>query len=333
MMRAAIVGAGKIAQGFDAPESGTVLTHVKAYRQHGGFEVVAFCDSDPERARAAAHRWNVPHAAGHISELEALKPDVISICTPDVTHLDMLEACLGLSPRLVFCEKPLALDAGKAGAIVERYRDRGVGLMVNYSRRWSDPARACLGILRDGACGKLLGIRARYYGGWFRNGSHLVDLIGLFFNPSVAGGSLLRKDPLQDGDFRLTGSAVLKDGARTFPFHFECLPGDRISHLELELMFENGSFWMGERDGTVWKISGARENSLYPGYFELSEGQPEKADPSQTMRRAVENIHGLLSRGERPLSSGTTALATLEMCGAICSLPEIISNSIWQSSQ
>jgi hypothetical protein len=333
MMRAAILGAGKIAQGFDDPGSGVVLTHVNAYRQHGGFEVVAFCDSDLERARAASRRWNVPHAVGHIGELATWKPDIISICTPDATHLDMLEACLGLGPRLVFCEKPLALDAGRAGAIVERYRDRGVGLMVNYSRRWSDSARACLALLREGACGRILSVRIRYYGGWFHNGSHLADLIGLFFNPSVAGGSLLRKDPMKDGDVRLTGSAVLKDGAHAFPFHFECLPGDRISHLELELMFENSSFWMGERDGTVWKISGIRENSVYPGYFELTESPLEKEDPSQTMRRAAENVYGFLTRGESPLSSGVTALATLETCGAICSLPETVSNSIWQSSQ
>ncbi len=333
MIRTAIVGAGKIAQGFDDPESTNVMTHVKAYRHHGKFEVVAFCDINPERARFAAHRWNVPHAVGRIGELAALKPDVISICTPDATHVDVLEACLGLNPRLVLCEKPLALDISRAGAIVQRYTDRGIALMVNYSRRWSDPAQACLGLLREGTMGDIQSIRARYYGGWFRNGSHLVDLIGLFFNPSVVGGSLLRKDTMPDGDWRLTGSAVLKSSTHAFPFHFECLPVDRISHFELELMFETGSFWMGERDGTAWKISDTRENSLYPGYFELSEGQQEKADSSQTMRRVVENAHRFLSSGESPLSSGATALKSSEMCGAMCSLPEIISNSIWQSSQ
>lgn len=333
MLRAAIVGAGKIAQGFDDPHSSDVMTHVKAYLQHGAFEVVGFCDVDPQRASDAASRWGVPHSTGCIDEVAAWKPDVISICTPDATHVHVLESCLPWKPRLVLCEKPLALDVGSAAAVVRKYANQGVGLMVNYSRRWSDPARACLGLLRDGSFGSIVSIRARYYGGWFRNGSHLVDLIGLCLDPSFAGGSLLRREPLPGGDFRLTGVAVLKAFANVFPFHFECLPGDRVSHLELELMFEKGAFWMGERDGTVWRISGIRENSRHPGYFELSDGVLEKADPSQTMRRLVENAHGFLSRGDSLLSSGATALKSLEICGAICSLPETFGKSIWQSSQ
>jgi hypothetical protein len=106
-----------------------------------------------------------------------------------------------------------------------------------------------------------------------------------------------------------------------------------VAHFELELLFDKGVFWMGERNGTVWKTSGIIENSVYPGYFELDEGCLEKAGPSDAMRRAVENLHGFLSRGEPLLSDGTTALATLEMCGAISSLPKTVENSIWQSSQ
>jgi predicted dehydrogenase len=331
MIRAAIIGAGKIAQGFDDPHGEAVLTHAKAYQKHGGFELVAFCDTDLERARIAAARWKVPHAVDSIRKLAALNPEVISICTPDETHQDMLAACLDLHPRLVFCEKPLALDSCKARDLVERYERENIGLLVNYSRRWSDPAREGNKLIQDGACGKILSIRARYYGGWFHNGSHLVDLIGLFFKPSVAGGGLLRKESLGNGDFRITGSVVLRRDSHAFPFHFECLNEGRASHLELELLFEEGAFWMGERNGTVWRTSGISENAVYPGYYELSEGQMEKTDPSDAMRRAAANIHGFLSHGEPLLSNGATALATLGMCREICSLPETVKNSIWQN--
>ena len=333
MIRAVIIGAGKIAQGYDDVNAEVVLTHAKAYQGHEGFEIAAFCDTDLEIARSAARRWNVPCAVDSIEMLGALNPEVVSICTPDKTHQDMLAACLNFSLRLVFCEKPLALDDGNECEIVAKYKQKNVGLMVNYSRRWSDPANECCRLIRDGKFGEIRSIRARYYGGWFHNASHLVDLIQLFFSPSVVGGSLLRKVPTGDTDFRLTGSAILRHEDHAFPFHFESFSDDFVSHFELELLFEKGAFWMGERNGTVWRTSGIKENSIYPGYYELSEESLKKTDPSDSMRRAVANINGFLSCGEPLLSNGETALATLQMCRTICSLPETVENSIWQNSQ
>lgn len=333
MIPVAILGAGRIAQGFDSVLGDVVLTHAKAYQRHGGFELLAFSDKDPDLARSAAKRWRVPHAVSTMQELRDLKPAVISICTPDETHQDMLASCLDLEPKLVFCEKPLALDFEKAEELVGRYHERNIGLMVNYSRRWSAPARECCRLIQEGGYGKIISVRARYYGGWFHNGSHLVDLLGLFFNPSVAGGSLLRKEAFGHGDFRLTGSAVLKQDEHAFVFQFECNPDDSVSHFELEMLFERGAFWIGERNGTVWRQSGISENSLYPGYHELEEGLLKTADPSGSIQRAVENIDEFLTGGAPLISNGATALATLKRCSAICQLPEIVDYSIWQSSQ
>jgi len=97
------------------------------------------------------------------------------------------------------------------------------------------------------------------------------------------------------------------------------------------LLFERGSFWIGERNGTVWQKSGIIENALYPGFYELEEGATVDADPSDLMSRAIDNIYRFLDRGETLRSNGVTALETLNLCEAICSLPEIVDNSIWQS--
>lgn len=327
MIRVAIIGAGKIAQGFDAPDASTTLTHVKAFQEHGGFEVVAFCDSDPARASEAATRWNVRGALSRVEDLKALAPDVVCICTPDRTHEALLEEVLALNPRLVFCEKPLATDFRRAEVVVERYRSADVPLAVNYSRRWLRALQEWKPQISKGAFGNLLSIRARYYGGWLHIGSHLVDMVQALCEPAVIGGVLLRRDAMGD-DWRLDGSSLLDVQGRVIPFHFESL-GGRVSHFELEMTYEHSSLWIGERGGSGFKVCPVLENPHYPGYFELNEGPLHRIDPSEAMRGAVENIFRHLSRGDVLYSTGTSALQTLKICEDIRSLASV--TITWQN--
>lgn len=332
MIRVVIVGAGKIAQGMDFPRSKTVTTHVRAFQHHGGFEVVAFCDLDLERAKAAARLWGVPHAAKHIEDVASLKPDLVSICTPDSTHFEVLKQSYCLNPQLVFCEKPLALNSNEGLTIVKKCRERNISLAVNYSRRWSKAVQAFRSILHKNIFGKIQSVRARYYGGWLRNGSHLVDVLGCLVSPKVESGFLLQKKKIREGDYRLTGSAVLSVPFATFPFHFECLPENPIAHIEIEFLFEKGSLWMGERNGTAWRISMARQNSKTPEFYELSEGELKKEKSSEMMKKAVRNIHRFHTNGSPLLSNGDSALKTLKMCEVLASFPILKGKTLWKNS-
>lgn len=321
MIRVVIVGAGKIAQGMDVPGSKMISTHVRAFQQHGGFKVVAFCDPDLERAKAAARLWGVPHAARHIANVVPLKPHLVSICTPDSTHFEVLKKSYCLNPRLVFCEKPLALNSHEGLTMVKESRKKNISLVVNYSRRWSKAVQTFRKILDNNLFGKIQSVKARYYGGWLRNGSHLVDLLSWLISPSVECGYLLQKKKIKKGDYSLTGSAVLSVPSASFPFHFESLPENPIAHIEIEFLFEKGSLWMGERNGTSWRVSKARRNSKNPEFFELSEGKLKKEKPSEMMKKAVQNIYRFHTNGSPLLSNGDSALKTLQMCEVLASFP------------
>lgn len=316
MIKVAIIGAGKIAQGYDRPHGVETLSHVKAFQEHGAFEVIAFCDSNLMAAQDAAMHWNVSQAVARVDDVRHVAPDVVCICTPDATHADILHSCIGLSPRLVLCEKPLTTEFSSAKALVERYQSARILLAVNYSRRWLNILREWQQAVSSGSYGSIRSIRARYYGGWFHIGSHLVDLIQFLFDPAVVGGLLLRKEPLPDDDLRLTGTAVLQAGECTFPFHFECFDGS-VAHFEMEMVFENCSLWLSNRNGMVYKFCPVMENALYPGYFELSEGAVLKVEASEAMRGLVKNIYACLSGNEELLSTGASALKTLDICEAI----------------
>jgi len=318
-----IVGAGQVAQGYDNPGSAAILTHAHAFTAHGGFQLVGICDNSLGRAKEAAMRWSVPRAVERVEELADLRPQVVSVCTPVETRAQILAECLKLGPRLVFCEKPLAPDSKTAADLLERFTKSGTALAVNYSRRWIGAFRSWKEGISSGEWGRILSVRARYFGGWLHNGSHLVDLLQYFFQPELRKGVLLSQQPLANGDVALTGSALMETKAGCFPFHFECLPDSPAAHFELELVFERGVLWSGSRDKAVHERRGLRENPIYPGYRYFDVVESTTTEPSEAFVGAVANLHGYLARDEQLLSSGESALQTLRLSEEISRLQAI----------
>lgn len=127
--------------------------------------VVAACDQDVERAE----RMLAPHgedADGRCPEDtfrsvatddvdEALAAaDVAWICTPTVTHREMIERCVAhMVP--VYCEKPLSVDLDGAAAIAASVSDAGlpsqVGLVLRYAAPYAAVAAMCRGEVVVGA--------------------------------------------------------------------------------------------------------------------------------------------------------------------------------------
>ena len=330
--RVAIIGAGKIAQGYNNPGDKTILTHVAAFQQHGGFEVSCFCDKNADRAQTAASRWEVPLAFTELSALADLRPEVVVVSVPDQEHSSVVRQALKFSPRLIFCEKPLALDMAESKKIVQECTAANTVLGVNYSRR----AIGFLASFQERmACrewGRILSVRARYYGGWFHVATHLVDLLSFFLNPGLLGGVLLRKECLGLLDLEISGSAILESAGSRFQFYFEGLGSQSATHFELEILFEKANFWIGERNGTKFRLDMLRENDLYPGYFELGiDGSWQTVDPSEPMQSMVESIFQTLSAGKPPICTGSDALATQGLSTRIAALPLIENSNIWQN--
>ena len=78
------------------------------------FELVAVCDSNPERLASAADRYDLAAFPSFDALLQA-DVDVIDICTPPYLHFEMATAALQ-SGRHVVCEKPLVNSLAEADA-------------------------------------------------------------------------------------------------------------------------------------------------------------------------------------------------------------------------
>jgi predicted dehydrogenase len=170
--------------------------HVPALRA-AGFTVLALVGTDDERTTRRAKRLQIPHATTSVAEAFMIPGvDAVTIATPPHAHAALaIQACE--AGRHVLCEKPFALDAAQAEAMLAAARTAGVAHLVGHEFRWS-PDRAVVaraiaaGLIGEPRTFALVGFvplvadaAARMPSWWFdtaqgggwlgASGSHVVD--------------------------------------------------------------------------------------------------------------------------------------------------------------
>src|SRR5687768_14545706 len=117
--RAAVVGLTGIgAKALDEDPSAPLAqpmpgSHVAAYAVRPDTEVAAVCDLDPARLDDFRSTWGarLPNArcyADGRAMLAEEQIDILSICTSDHQHADLVEQACAAGVRAIFCEKPIA---------------------------------------------------------------------------------------------------------------------------------------------------------------------------------------------------------------------------------
>jgi predicted dehydrogenase len=135
----AIIGAGNIAGNYDekkqAGASG-VYSHAGAYSAHGGFKLSTVYDLDVKKAEDFSRTWGISRSLAELSELYQMRHDVISVCTPDETHVKIVkDILLSGCCATIFVEKPLAMDAAEVDDLIELADHSGINVVVNFQRR------------------------------------------------------------------------------------------------------------------------------------------------------------------------------------------------------
>ena len=115
--------------------------------------LVAVCDPSVERRSALAAR----HSSAPFEDIHALlrsvRPDVITVATPDDRHRDPVLAALEAGCH-VFCEKPLATSVDDARDMVLAATRRGRFLAVDFNRRFGFAYRRARELIHQGLIGR-----------------------------------------------------------------------------------------------------------------------------------------------------------------------------------
>ncbi|MDE2400764.1 MAG: Gfo/Idh/MocA family oxidoreductase [Burkholderiales bacterium] len=151
VLKVAIVGCGKIADG-----------HVEQIRAIGRGEVVAVCDREPLMVEQLAVRMDVPGRFTDLHEMLAtVKPDIVHIATPPESHV--MIACAALDAGChVFVEKPFALTAADAKIILDRAKQVGKRVSVNYLYNFETPGLQLEQLVAKGALGDIVHLDTNY---------------------------------------------------------------------------------------------------------------------------------------------------------------------------
>jgi predicted dehydrogenase len=125
---------GIIGVGFGAQ------VHAPGFRSEG-WEVVAISSRNREKAQKAAAEVGIPDAYGDAMELIGRKDlDAVSIITPPNAHAELSLAALSAGKH-VLCEKPFAMDAKQAQAMIDAARKAKRTAMIAHEFRHT-PQRA-----------------------------------------------------------------------------------------------------------------------------------------------------------------------------------------------
>ncbi|MCE9590333.1 MAG: Gfo/Idh/MocA family oxidoreductase [Planctomycetes bacterium] len=143
--------------------------HAALYTRDALAELVGVSDIIPARAQAAGKALGVPSFTDTQKMLDALKPDVVSICTGGyeygsdhyVPTMQALEA-----GAHVLCEKPISNDIAKGEEMVAKAREKNRCLGVNLNHRFTPAARLAKLWQKEGRLGHLLFINMAM---WIKN--------------------------------------------------------------------------------------------------------------------------------------------------------------------
>ncbi len=209
-----------------------------------GAEAVALASGRIESAREAAAAFGIPAAHDDWREmLREHRPDLVCIATPTDMHAPMVLAAIDAGAH-VLCEKPTAMDAGEARAMLEAARGAGRLHMLDHELRFDAVRQRVAEMVHGGELGEIrhanvtnIGASwadpaSRPKGDWWSdaargggrlgaNGSHQVDLLRWWLGePAAVMGQALTIVP--DRVDRETGEAWTATA-------------DDLSHLTLEM--------------------------------------------------------------------------------------------------
>ncbi|MBL7754712.1 MAG: Gfo/Idh/MocA family oxidoreductase [Chitinophagaceae bacterium] len=159
-VRIAVVGAGNIGS-----------RHAHHIQQNIQTELVSVCDIQEERTRVFAAA-GLPVFQQLEEMLQQVKPDVLSVCTPNYLHAPHTISGLQAGAHVI-CEKPMAISSAQSAAMMQTAADAGKTIFVVKQNRYNPPVQAVRQLLQDGSLGRIFVVNINCF--WNRNSDYYQE--------------------------------------------------------------------------------------------------------------------------------------------------------------
>lgn len=185
MYRYAIIGTGIPWRTEGSTGFGMANAHYPSMKKTGKVECVAISELLPERAQRflEKHELQVPTYSDYKEMLAIEKPEIVSICTWPEAHAELTLATIEAGVKVIYCEKPIAVQWGDCKRMVAAAKERGTILAFNHQRRHIQLFQTVRNAIQSGAIGELVQIEAEC-GNLYDWGTHWLDMM-FFYNGDV----------------------------------------------------------------------------------------------------------------------------------------------------
>ena len=285
--RAAIVGCGDV-----------FGVHADAIDAIDGIDLVAVCDTDPERLEIAAKARGVAAYRSHCEVLAEARPHVVHIATPHDQHVPLTIDCLEAGVH-VLQEKPIAHTIEEGQRLVDAACNARAKVGICFQNRYNVASQEARRIVDSGVLGAIQGAYASvvwsrtvdYYatrpwrgtvarsgGGLLINQAiHTLDLVQWLMGDVIAvGGDVATRKFADTIEVEDTAEALFThaSGAQTCFYATLTAPADRP--VEIEIHGDRGALTIRDGltltldDGTVEVIPERHVASTGRAYWGVS---------------------------------------------------------------
>ena len=170
-----IIGAGGISQ-----------KHLQGYGElKDDVKIAAIAETDENKLNRAAEKYCIADKYTNYKELLARKDiDFVCVCLPNYLHAPVTIEALNAGKH-VHCEKPMAMNASEAQAMVDAKNKTGKKLMIGLNNRFTPNAMFVKKYIEEGRLGEIYFAKT----GWVRRDG--LPHAGWFCEKEKSGGGAL----------------------------------------------------------------------------------------------------------------------------------------------
>jgi predicted dehydrogenase len=307
-IRAAIIGCGNIAGGYDPPPPlEWSVTHAGGYLLCPDTELIAAADRDEKALLDFGSKWSVNKLYADYRELlEEEKVDILSICLPTEYHYRVFKDALNYDIDAFFIEKPLSYNFEEAEELIKI--SEGKVAAVNYFRRWNPSFGRLKQEFGEGRYGRIVKAQVFYTKGVIHNASHAIDLLRyLVGEPS--GGRCISEIPAgaEDGeaDFYLDFNGDTR-------VYFVNTQGCGYNIFEIDILAERGRVSIKQRGQQIERFD-VIEEPFYKKFDIIEEEMVEETEWRNCTTRAITEIVNCRLHGGSPSCTMVDGVRALEI--------------------
>ncbi|HZS89641.1 MAG TPA: Gfo/Idh/MocA family oxidoreductase [Chloroflexota bacterium] len=201
--RAGIIACGGIAR-----------EHARAWLATPGVKLAALADSDPAGLDRFAHDFDVAPENCYTDYREMLDRedlDIVSVCSWHGQHAEMTVAAAARSPKVILCEKPMAVSLGEADAMITAAQRNGVKLAISHMRRFYTGWEQARRVVLSGEIGAPRRVWSFIRDGLLNWGTHTIDGMRFVMGDPAAEwvvGNVERKTDRHERGIRIEDSCA-----------------------------------------------------------------------------------------------------------------------------